>query len=110
MNIFVTTEVHPTYVRLDCRGVFDLNSALMVLDQAFDLAARETRDAVLIDARELEGAPTTMDRYHWGVQIAERNAAGARIRIAVVGSEPIIDAERFGETVAINRGGLGRAF
>lgn len=32
------------------------------------------------------------------------------ICFAVVGDEPIIDPERFGETVAVNRGVLGKVF
>jgi len=30
---------------------------------------------------------------------------GGKIRMAIVGSEPYIDPDRFGETVATNRGG-----
>jgi hypothetical protein len=110
MSVIVTAEVRATHVRLHCLGVFDFSSALMLLDQAFELARQTGLEAVLIDARELEGAPTTMERYHWGVQIATRSAAGPRIRIAVVGNEPIIDPDRFGEIVATNRGASGRAF
>jgi len=110
MSIIVTPEVRATYVRLHCRGAYDFDSALMVFDQAFDLATHEGLDAVLIDAREVEGTPTTMERYRSGVHIAKRSTTRPRIRIAVVGDEPPIDADRFGEIVAANRGGSGRAF
>ena len=110
MGVVVTTEVRGCYLLLHCAGVYDYPSAVMIFDQAFDAAKAEGLCAVLVDARQVEGAPTTMDRYNWGVHIANRSAAGLRIWIAVVGNEGIIDPDRFGETVAFNRGAFGRAF
>jgi len=52
-----------------------------------------------------------MERYDWAVRIAELQARFLpRIRVALVGNEPLIHPERFGEIVARNRGADARAF
>jgi hypothetical protein len=57
----------------------------------------------------LEGAPlTTIERYEQGVRVAEvQQRFGLGILIAVVGHEPLVDPEKFGETVSKNRGVFG---
>lgn len=53
--------------------------------------------------------PTTFDRFKLGESAAASGAA-AGVRVAVVGKEPVMDPERFGVTVAANRGLDIRAF
>jgi hypothetical protein len=68
------------------------------------------RTRMLIDCRELSGELSTTERYSLGKLVAEENssaaavATGRQIRVALVGTEPFIDRDRFGETVARNRG------
>jgi hypothetical protein len=65
---------------------------------------------MLIDCRALSGELSTTDRYSLGKVVADENAsvaareAGRHVRVALVGTPPLIDRDRFGETVAINRG------
>lgn len=53
--------------------------------------------------------PSTFDRFKLGDRAAATGAA-AGVRVAVVGKEPVMDPERFGVTVAANRGLDARAF
>ena len=58
--------------------------------------------AILVDARELTGGPLSdMDRYDLGVLVAQVFVGTAA---ALVGSAPLVDRRRFGESVARNRG------
>ena len=55
--------------------------------------------------------PTLAERYDLAVRIADIQATQTpRIRMAVLGHEPMIHPERFGEIVATNRGALTRVF
>jgi len=104
----VGIEVEPDYVVLHCRGGFSLPDALEVFEQAYAAAFREDRSGVLINACDVgPPAPSTLERFEIGRFVASRKANG--IRVAVLGSHPLIDPGGFGETVARNRGGLFRA-
>ena len=64
---------------------------------------------MLVDCRALSGELTTTERYSLGKVVADENAAvaagsGLQVRVALVGSYPLVDRDRFGETVARNRG------
>lgn len=112
MSISFEFKVHAGYVELDCTGTYTLESVLQLYAQAFEIAAREGRGAVLVDARQVTGnPPTLMDRFRQGTHVAELQAGpGLRIRLAVVGNEPMIHPQRIGEMVARSRGALARAF
>ena len=68
------------------------------------------RSRLLIDGRALTGELSTTERYSLGKVVADENAAvaareaGRQVRVAMVGNPPLIDRDRFGETVAVNRG------
>jgi hypothetical protein len=112
--VTITFEVRllADYLRLDCAGTYSQESALELYRQAFELAARANRDAVLIDGRKVTGRePTLAERYAGAVLVSElQSSQTPRIRLAVLGNEPIIHPERFGEIVATNRGAVARAF
>ena len=112
MSIDLQVELKPTYVHLHCRGAFRSDALLEVWESALRVAIDDGRKAVLIDLRDLEGAPlTTIERYEQGVRVAEvQQRVGLGILIAVVGHESLVDPERFGETVSKNRGGFGAVF
>jgi hypothetical protein len=51
------------------------------------------------------------DRYQMAVHVAEEQAkTQPRVRFALLGHEPMIHPERFGELVARNRGADARVF
>lgn len=104
--------MHGTYVALKCTGTYTAESSLRVFEQAFEIAAREGRGAVLMDIRMLAGGPPTFgERYDQGVLVAKlQSAQHPRIRLAVLGREPMVHPERVGEIVAVSRGALARVF
>jgi RimJ/RimL family protein N-acetyltransferase len=66
---------------------------------------------LLVDTTRLVSTTpgTTFERLRLG-ESGAAGAAASGIRIAFIGSEPFLDPERFGETVAVNRGLNVRVF
>ena len=62
---------------------------------------------ILVDDRKISDSISTMERFKYGAQIAEHFAG---LKIAGVMKKPLLDPQRFGETVAVNRGGYIRVF
>ena len=112
MAIDFKMEKKGDYLLVTCRGPFMGKGLMDVHQQALDYAVTEGLRAILVDATGLHGrSPTTMDRFGFGEAIAElQRRSRTAIWIAFVGKEPIVDPDRFGETVAVNRGGLARVF
>jgi hypothetical protein len=111
-RIRVAVRVHAGHVELTCSGFYSRAEAMRVSDQAFREAAAAGRRGVLVDVREVRGRiPTILDRFDFGVHIAARHLEQEPpIRLALLGHEPMIHPERFGEIVARNRGADARVF
>jgi hypothetical protein len=111
-RIRTSVTVHPDYVEVTCTGVYSKAESLRVGEEAYRAAARANRGAVLVDVRKISGrVPSIFDRFEFGVHIAKNyRASDPRIRLAVLGHEPMIHPERFGELVARNRGADARVF
>ena len=111
MSIEYRAELKAQYAQLTCYGVYDKQALLDVLDQALDYAVQNGVTAVLVDICDVEGAPSTAERFEMGEAFAEiQLGKDTIIAIAIVGREPMIDPERFGETVALNRCAVGKVF
>jgi hypothetical protein len=95
------------YLYVIFRGNPVLEDAVELLRQTRDAAADGGKKAVLIDIREIEGTLSIMERYSMGSLVADILQG---LRVALVGKEPLIDRDRFGENVAINRGAEIRIF
>ena len=110
--VAIVPTAHEDYLRLECSGTFSLETALDVYERAFALASEAGRPSVLMDIRAVTGRePTMAERYQLAVRMAEAQAATTpRIRFAMLGHEPMIHPERFGEIVAANRGADARVF
>jgi hypothetical protein len=108
----VEVNVHPDYVEFACSGLFSRSEAFRVNDEAFIRAAAENRRNILIDARRVVGrVPSILDRYEIGVNVARSYLEQLpRVRLAMLGHEPMIHPDRFGEVVARNRGADARVF
>ncbi len=111
-RIQVEVRVHAQHVELECSGKYSRSEAFRIGDLAFDEAAGAGRRSVLIDVRGVSGrVPTILDRFDFSVRIAARHLEQKpRVRLALLGHEPMIDPERFGEIVARNRGADARVF
>ncbi len=103
---------HPEYVELVCTGAYYPGGQLYVAREAFVAASRAGRVAALVDVRQLEGpGPTMSERYDQAVKVAQvQSGITPRIRLALLGREPMVHPQRFGEIVATNRGALLRVF
>ena len=112
MTIDFKIDIKTNFVQLSCQGVFSNAALFDVYERGLDIAASNGLQAILVDIRKLEGLPpTTMERYKHGEKVAKiQFNHDSQSCIALVGKEPIIDPQRFGETVALNRGAVGRVF
>lgn len=112
MTINIQTREFPDHLRVECSGSFSQEALLSVLERGFALAADASHEALLIDVRNVSGRePTMAERYEQAVRVADLQATQTpRIRLAMLGHEPMIHPERFGEIVATNRGALARVF
>ena len=111
-RIRTALSVHPDYLELACSGLFSRPESIRVGEVAYREAARANRTAVLVDVRDVKGrVPGIFERFEFGVRIAEQyRQSEPRIRLAVLGHEPMIHPDRFGELVARNRGADARVF
>jgi hypothetical protein len=112
ISIAIVPTAHEDYLRLECTGTYSQGSALDACERAITLASEAGRPAVLVDIRTVGGRePTMADRYELAVRISDAQAAmRPRVRFALLGHEPMIHPERFGEIIATTRGALARAF
>ena len=104
------------YVHVEMSGEFSLAEAQRAFLQILESVARFDADKVLLDGRKLTGAPETLERFDYAefttravAAFSERGVSRAT-QFAYVLGEPIRDRDRFGETVAINRGLRARTF
>jgi hypothetical protein len=71
---------------------------------------------VLIDGRQLIGNPELLERFYYSTFVAQAvnrtvNRTGCAVpTFAYVLEKPMLDPDRFGETVAVNRGMRVKAF
>lgn len=111
-RIRVEVHVHADYAELRCTGKYSRSEAFRVSDRAYREAAAAVRRNVLVDVRGVTGSvPTILDRFDVGVRIAALHLEQRpRVRLALLGHEPMIHPDRFGEIVARNRGADARVF
>ena len=112
MSVSYEVREHAEYLELVCTGTYAPEIPLQVAAEGLERAARAGRTAVLLDIRGITGRePTMSERYDQAVQVASlQSSMTSRIRIALLGHEPMIHPQRFGEIVATNRGALLRVF
>ena len=112
MSITIKSEDKDGYLQISCQGVYETDSFISVFKNALLLTEERSYKYLLLDVREITGnPPSTFDRYEIGSQVADiQRSLNTYSRIAVVGNEPMIDPQRFGEIVALNRGVQGKVF
>ena len=90
-------------------GPFDLPLAQHQFIELLEEAVRSGATKVLIDGRQITGNPTIFERFLYGTFAAcatleVLHKHNLKLKFAYVIQEPLRDSERFGETVASNRG------
>lgn len=111
MKIDITPLAEFLYVKY--AGVFSLADAKATFKPILEACIFHRKRKVLVDVRQLTGAPTTMERYSYSefcaYSIIDFPLTELRgTRFVYVGEIPLIDSDRFGETVARNRGMIVR--
>jgi hypothetical protein len=97
-------------------GEFSLEEAKRIFLEMMEAAARHGSKQVLLDGRTITGNPKTIERFFYGEFAAQTVAQhqtrtpSTATRFAYVLREPVLDPQKFGETVAVNRGMDVRAF
>ncbi|WP_211829385.1 hypothetical protein [Kistimonas asteriae] len=112
MDIDFDLEVRAGYLCLVCAGIVTAESFIGLIAKGLSAAQEHGVTAILIDCRKLDAtALTTFDRFILGERGAElQRKSPTTCYVAAVAPPPIADSRKLGETVAVNRGFLGRVF
>jgi hypothetical protein len=103
-------------LRVIATGDFSSGEAERGFLEILDAVARHKANKILFDGRELKGDPEIMERFFYGTFVANAVVTYViehgvpRPQFAYVLKEPLLDPQRFGETVAVNRGMWVKAF
>ena len=90
-------------------GTFSLGEAKRTFIEIVKAIVFHKSKKVLIDGRTLLANPETIERFYYGLFVAETvmryedQGVAAGTPFAYVLTEPVLDPRRFGETVAVNR-------
>ena len=109
-------EVERRLVRATYSGEFSLPEAEATFPQILDALVQDKLRNVLVDGRKVTGNPEPLERFYYGRYVADAvsqivNRARIEVpRFAYVLLPPVLDPNRFGETVAVNRGMRIRVF
>jgi hypothetical protein len=110
MSIILQMSSESGCLRVKATGKFSLAEAERTFLEILGAVERHKVGKVLVDGRELEGNPETMERFYYGA-FAAREVTEYAVRnrcacpeFAYVLRAPMLDPGRFGETVAVNRG------
>src|SRR5215469_15068634 len=97
-------------------GEFSLDEAKRIFVEMMESIALHRTKRLLFDGLTITGDPRTIERFYYGEfaaqTVAQYQSRGVSLAtpFAYVLSEPVLDPERFGETVAVNRGMCLKAF
>jgi hypothetical protein len=111
MSMILRINAESGLLRVIATGELSLEEAERTFLEILDAVARHKTEKILFDGRELKGEPDTFERFLYGKfaadavvsDIIERRLSFAP-QFAYVLQEPVLDPQRFGETVATNRG------
>ena len=110
MEISWRVDAEHSLLTVTYSGAFSLAEAEMNFLDLLDELVRHKLRKVLVDGRQLNGDPELAERFYYGSFVADAvNRTVNRTRCAVptfayVLNKPMLDPNRFGETVAVNRG------
>ena len=96
-------------------GDFDLTLAEQQFIQLLNEVVHKGATKVLIDGRQVTGHPSAFERFVYGTFVACASLEvwqrhNARLKFAYIIPNPLLDPERFAESVAVNRGMAVKAF
>ena len=97
-------------------GEFSLEEAKRTFLEILEAVAQCNVDKVLFDGRKIVGEPATIERFYYGEFVAQAvgrfadRGVSPATQFAYVLEEPVLDPQKFGETVAVNRGMFVKTF
>ena len=106
----VQIDPKPEFLHVTVTGEFALKEAQASFCDILAAAEEHKLAKVLFDGRGISGDPTTIQRFCYAEYVAHettrfgRRSTVGMPRFAYVLEAPVLDAQRFGETVALNRG------
>lgn len=88
------------YLFAEVSGVYSLDLLVSIIHEVAERCRSENLRKALLDLRNVEGNPSILDRYRFGIEIA--NAWGPRMKVVTVARLEAIN--KMGENTAVNRG------
>ena len=116
MDLTISIDTDRKLLCASYSGQFSLREAEITFHDILNALVESELKKVLVDGRELIGDPEPLERFFYGKYVADAVAQTinrAKIEVpqfAYVLAEPMLDPNRFGETVAVNRGMRVKAF
>jgi len=109
MGMVFDINIAPGYLDVSATGEFSLEEAKRTFLELVDAIVRHKYDRVVVDGRKIKGEPRFIERFYYGEFVAQTvkkvlGTSSINTKFAYILVEPVLDPERFGETVAINRG------
>ncbi len=102
---------------VDAKGEFSLEEAKRAFLEMLAAVAQYQAEKVLFDGRDLKGQPEHIERFYYGyfaatetIKLMARYPMYRAPRFAYLINEPLRDARRYGETVALNLGMTVKTF
>jgi hypothetical protein len=115
MSMALQMSAESGVLHVNATGKFSLKEAKRTFIEMIREAVQHKVKKILIDGRDIDGRPEFIERFYFG-QFAALTVISHYIErsrtptFAYVLREPMLDPERFGETVMVNRGMQVRAF
>lgn len=108
LNAEVTPE--SDFLHVYVTGAYSLSEANELTTRIFQTLVQHSVKKVLVDFRDVSGEPEVIERFlisEFLVREMDRfsgEGVSRDTRFGYLGTEPMMDRGRFGETVAVNRG------
>jgi hypothetical protein len=110
-ELALTYEPRPGYLFVTVTGVFEQTRAQALFIHLMEGAVGHQLPKILVDCTGMSGTMSIIQRFEFARFVANKQQMavfdgklGEPSRLAIVGNVPIVDPNRFGETVALNRG------
>ena len=116
MSLIQEISAEPDFLYVRAKGEFSLAEAQENFMAMLQAVAQHKVKKVLMDGRGVTGDPETLERFLYGEFAAEsvakftKHGVALSTQFAYVLEEPVLDPDRFGETVAVNRGLIIKVF
>jgi hypothetical protein len=117
MSMIIKICIESEYLLVTSTGKFSLAEAKKTFLEMLDAVAKHKATQVLLDGRELTGKPEVIERFFYGKFAAAETLKLIMERgitpvphFAYVLRKPVLDPQRIGETVAVNRGMIVKTF